>query len=167
MRQKTCLKETCLAAWGKHLVAEKKKAEAKKWQQEKKEIKAKHMKFSDWLALLQVVFNNWVRERDKGKLCISCDSVIYGTGNASHFFSVGSYPNLRFHEDNCHLSCIQCNKHLGGNLVEYGIRLPSRIGEDRYKELMEQRNVELHLTLPEVQAMISDYKQRIKKLKEA
>jgi hypothetical protein len=49
-----------------------KKQNAKNWKQEKKEIKIKLMSKSDYLNILQKVFNTYIRQRDKLKPCISC-----------------------------------------------------------------------------------------------
>ena len=37
-----------------------------------------------------VVFRKFIRERDKGKKCISCPS--YNITDASHYYSAGHYP---------------------------------------------------------------------------
>ena len=85
------------------------------------------------LKKCQFYFNKYIRQRDEGKQCISCDS--YNTAHASHYYSAGHYPTLRFHEDNCHLSCVRCNTYLHGNLIQYGKRLTERIGKDKFDKL--------------------------------
>lgn len=143
-----------------------KKENAKAWQAEKKERKEKLLTTSDWLQLLQTVFNEWVRFRDAGLECVSCGCDMRNRkGNASHYFSVGSYPNLRIDEDNVHNGCVPCNQHKGGNLIEYGLRLPLRIGQERFEALKERRQQELKLTLPEIKELILDYRNRIRELK--
>ena len=87
----------------------------------------------------QTAFNAYIRERDKGKKCISCDTLLGGEPNtydAGHYRSVGSAPHMRFVEDNVHGQCKHCNNWLGGNHVEYRKRLLERIGE-RQLELLE------------------------------
>ena len=78
-------------------------------------------------------FHKFIRERDKGKPCVSCGS--YNTSDASHFYSAGNFPQTRFNEDNVHLSCRKCNYFLSGNLIPYRIELINRIGEDRFDRL--------------------------------
>ena len=85
------------------------------------------------LKKCQFYFNKYIRQRDEGKQCISCDS--YNTAHASHFYSAGHYSTLRFNELNCHASCVRCNKFLHGNLLEYRQRLPERIGLDKFNNL--------------------------------
>jgi hypothetical protein len=78
-------------------------------------------------------FRKFIRERDKGEKCISCDS--YNTSDASHFYSAGKYPALEFDPDNCHLACRKCNYFLSGNLLEYRKRLIERIGQEKVARL--------------------------------
>lgn len=87
----------------------------------------------------QTAFNAYIRARDVGKPCISCDKPLDGGANtfdAGHYRSVGSAPHMRFVEDNVHGQCKHCNNWLAGNHVEYRKRLLDRIG-DRQLELLE------------------------------
>lgn len=158
--QVTC-SVNCSIAYSK---SKETKKQAKQWANEKKERKTALMSHSEWLKLLQVVFNTFIRERDKNKPCISCGCKVK-KGHASHFFSVGSHPNLRFNEDNVHLSCIECNLYLHGNLVEYTLRLPDRIGKEKFYNLLKLKNIDLKLSIPEIQEKIKEYKNKIKQLK--
>jgi len=143
-----------------------KKQRTKEWQKEKKVIKQSLETKKDVLKAAQIVFNTYIRLRDKNKPCVSCGKKLVGNDvNASHFFSVGAYPNLRFNEDNVHNSCISCNKHKHGNQKEYDLRLPNRIGVERYNKLLEDRHKPLKLSFDEVKELIAIYKQKIKELK--
>jgi hypothetical protein len=143
-----------------------KKQRSKEWKEQKKVIKQSLETKSDVLKAAQIVFNTYIRLRDKDKNCVSCDKKLVGNDvNASHFFSVGAYPNLRFNEDNVHNSCISCNQHKHGNQKEYDLRLPNRIGVERYNKLLEDRNKPLKMSLDEVKELIYIYKQKIKELK--
>lgn len=93
------------------------------------------------VKLAQVAFNSFVRARDAGKTCISCDKplpseAIGGAFDCGHYRSVGSAPHMRFVEDNAHGQCKHCNQYLAGNHVEYRQRLIERIGL-RSVELIE------------------------------
>ena len=125
-----------------------------------KEMKKGLLTYSDHLNALQIVFNNYIRKRDKGQPCVSCWAYV-DKGNASHYFSVGAYPNLRFNEFNVHLSCVECNLHKHGNIVEYGLRLPKRIGQDEFDRLILEKDEPLKLTIPEIKTLIQKYKQLI------
>lgn len=137
-------------------------AEKKVWHKEKKERAEKLRTRTEWLNILQVVFNKYIRERDKNKPCISCGKSLIGKFDAGHYFAVGSYPNLRFNENNVHGQCVYCNQHLHGNHVEYGIQLIKRIGQFDYDKLMMLRNDPLKMTLFEIKQKIKLYKLLIK-----
>ena len=135
----------------------------KEWAKEKKELKEKIKTHSDWLNDLQKLFNKFINLRDKGKPCISCGVDLTNKPvNASHYFSVGSSPSIRFDEDNCHSSCIKCNMNLHGNIAEYTLYLPLRIGYLRFEALQQKRNETVKLTIPEIKEKIEFYKQKIK-----
>lgn len=146
------------------LVKKKKEKDKKDWDIEKKAIKEKLKTHSEWLNDFQRIFNQYIRTRDKGKTCISCGNPLSGKYDSGHFFSVGAYPNLRFNEDNAHGQCVACNQHKHGNITEYSLNLPLRIGNDRFIILLESRNQPLKLTTEEIKEKINYYKQKIKSL---
>ena len=148
-----------------HAIEYLKRQRSKEWRQQKKEIKQKLETKSEVLKAAQIVFNTYIRLRDKGKPCISCGSKLGKTYHAGHMFSVGSYPNLRFHENNVHGQCIECNLHKHGNVKEYDLRLQNLLSKEEYSELLESRNKPLKLSLDEVKELIAIYKQKIKELK--
>src|SRR3990172_3950223 len=89
----------------------KEKKEAKDWKVKKKSLKDSLKTHKDYLKILQAVFNSFIKFKDKDQKCISCDCDMVGRkGDASHYYSVGANANLRFNEDNCHLSCVPCNQ---------------------------------------------------------
>jgi hypothetical protein len=76
-------------------------------------------------------FNGFIRARDHGKPCISCDRPHDPTPNAwdaGHYRSVGSAKHMQFVEDNVHGQCKHCNHRLAGNHVAYRAGLIARIG---------------------------------------
>ena len=85
---------------------------------------------------LGIAFRGWVRARDEGKPCISCDKPLIKTGklggdyDAGHYRSVGSAKHLEFDERNVHGQCKYCNDKLKGNPQGYRPRLIDRIGLD-------------------------------------
>ena len=137
-------------------------AEAKVWKERKKVMIENTRTRTEWLALLQIVFNKYIRLRDANKPCISCDRPLTSKFDAGHFFSVGRYPNLRFCEDNVHGQCVHCNQHLHGNHLEYNERIQHRISSFNYVVLMNKRNDDLKLTLDEIKELIKVYKLKIK-----
>ena len=121
---------------------------------------------SDYLKILQIVFNSYIRLRDKDQPCISCGTISSQIKyDAGHFYSVGAYPNLRFNELNVHKQCSNnCNLNKHGNFAEYNMKLPERIGLDAYQKLMNERNIPLKLSIPEIQELIKIYKLKLKTL---
>lgn len=94
------------------------------------------------LRAAQAAFNAFIRERDKRLNCICCgrttndfDLVTGSRWDAGHYRSVGSAPELRFNEDNCHKQAVYCNRNLSGNVVMYRKGLIDRIGVERVEAL--------------------------------
>ena len=90
----------------------------------------------------QAAFNRYIRARDKGKPCISCNRLISDhpslTGHSmdcGHYRSVGAAAHLRYNTYNAHSQCVSCNRDLSGNVVDYRICLIRRIGIDRVEQL--------------------------------
>lgn len=125
--------------------ANREKKEKEKKKQINKEKKAFYANDEKSLKLkAQDMFNKYIRTRDKGNVCISCDAVP-DKGHASHFYSVGGHSAVRFNTDNVHLSCIKCNLHLHGNLVPYKVKLIEKIGLERFNNLTEKsRDIKLY-----------------------
>jgi len=151
----------CATIYAKEI---ERKKEDKEWRNKKKAIKESLKTHSDYLKEFQVVFNKYIRERDKGKPCISCKNILKGKYDAGHYFSVGNYPGLRFNEDNCFGQCVHCNQWRGGNLHEYRDNLEVRIGIKRLNELESKRNDSNKLSIPELIELKVIYKDKTKKL---
>ena len=140
---------------------------AKKWKKEKKKLKEGLMTHKDWVKIAQKSFNSYVRERDRGKLCISCNKLLNAKFDAGHCFPAGHYPNIRFDEDNVHGQCVECNQHKHGNQAEYLLRLPARIGQEKVDELVKRKDESNKLSIPELQELVKEYKEKRKKLLES
>ena len=138
-----------------------KEKQDKDWKKEKAIIREKIKTKSDYMRELQRTFNKYIRLRDKGKPCISCGRPLREKYDAGHCFSVGAYPNLRFNEDNVHGQCVACNQHKHGNVTEYTINLPKRIGYERYGALLDKRKDPKNYSVWDVQEMINVYKEKI------
>lgn len=132
---------------------------------ELKELRDKHKDRGYYMGKLQEVFNRFIRLRDGKEPCISCGTTKPVMMSAGHFFTVGSYPNLRFNEDNVHKQCwYNCNSKKSGNLAEYRPRLIRKIGEERFAQLEALKNEPLRLTLDEIKEKIEYYKMKCKEL---
>ena len=143
-----------------------KKKQANKIKQVNKEVKILKEKIkttSDYLKEVQKVFNQWIRLRDKGLNCISCNKPPKKE-NAGHYRSVGSSPNLRFEPLNVHLQCEYCNTYQHGNLIPYRQNLIKKIGVELV-EWLESNHEPKHYSKPDLIIMKQDYKEKIRKLK--
>jgi hypothetical protein len=138
---------------------------AKEWNKEKVKRKKDLMTVQDWLKIAQQTFNAYIRERDKGKPCISCGNDKPKKVNAGHFFSSGGHKAVTFDEQNVHLQCEYCNTYLSGNLINYRKGLIQRIGEDGLEQLEQRANATAKFTREELQELTKEYKQKIKQLK--
>ncbi len=118
----------------------------------------------DFMNMTQVVFNRFIRERDKHENCISCGKHINGVRHASHYLSAGGHSNVRYHEDNVWVSCYKCNVMLSGNQVEYRKRLIDKIGIERVEWLESNGATERRYTKEELREIMKEYKQKVKKL---
>lgn len=115
-------------------------------------------------AELQMVFNSYIRERDKDKPCISCGQ--YKPLQAGHFYTVKQYDGLRFDEDNVHGECAYCNLFDGMHLLKYAENLKLRIGKERFAELERRANIYKQdghkWTRSELMGLIWYYKNKLK-----
>jgi hypothetical protein len=140
------------------------KKDARDWTKQKRELKDKLLTHKDYLQLLQKVFNQYIRLRDKDLGCISCGTrkdVEYAAG---HFYPT-TYQFLRFNEDNVHKQCNKhCNMMLRGNLNEYRPALELKIGVERLQWLHAHRHDKLDLSIPEIKDLIKFYKLKTKSL---
>lgn len=105
----------------------------------------------------QVVFNKWIRERDKDEPCISCHQ-IKDKYHAGHFVAQGFSGFLRYYENNCHKQCVGCNLFKRGNLLEYRESLVKKLGEKEVNWMWEHRHDTKKYTREELLEIIERYK---------
>lgn len=156
--QHYCLKEECVKEWLRSL-------KEKQWKARKKELQEDLKTVQDLLKETQVVFNAYIRERDKGKPCISCGNSKPKKVNAGHYYSSGGHKAVTFDESNVHLQCEHCNTFLSGNLIEYRKRLIERIGISEVERLEKVAQNERKYTREELREIKEKYKQKIKDLR--
>ena len=153
----------CFANWA----ADNVKALAKKGQKiERKRIKTKKASLKtkgDHAKEAQTAFNRFIRLRDEAQPCISCGSYHTGQYHAGHYRSVGSTPELRFEEDNCHKQCSVCNNHKSGNLINYRINLIKKIGLQRV-EWLEGPHEPKHYTIEQLNEIKKHYRAKARLL---
>ena len=114
------------------------------------------------VIIAQTWCNKYIRKRDEGKGCVSCESATFT--DAGHFYSVGSTPSLRFNKDNVHGQCVYCNQHRHANIHAYAERLPLRIGKESFDKLKSLKNGITKYDNTELVELKEHYKQKIKAL---
>lgn len=154
----------CAIEYAKH---KRELKEKRDWNKKKKQVEEDLRTHSQWMGLLQEVFNHFIRLRDYHQPCISCPTT-QAKWDAGHFFPKGNYPAVTIDEDNVHKQCSQCNQHEGGNIHAYRPALIRKIGKDRFDELdRKAHQTELKLSVPEIKELIAHYKKKVKELKKS
>lgn len=157
---KYCLADECIRAF----VAEVKE---KAWKETKTRMKNELETVQDIVKAAQIVFNKYIRERDKGLNCISCDKPIRkGNVDAGHMWSAGGHSNLRFNEFNVNAQCSRpCNKDKSGDINNYRLGFIKRYGEDKLSELDSIAHIERKFTKDELKEIIKKYKELVRDMK--
>jgi hypothetical protein len=156
---KFCLKDECVRAFVEE-------AKAAQWKKTKVKLKNDLKTTTDWLKEAQKVFNTFIRLRDCGKPCVSCNGSLGEKYDAGHYFSMGGHKAVTFNEDNVHAQCVTCNRYKHGNLLEYQIGIEKRIGPERLLELHEKAHDVRKYTADELKEIIKKYKNLCKKFGE-
>lgn len=153
---KFCLKDECIKAFVEEV-------KVKQWKETKIKMKNDLKTTQDWLKEAQTIFNKYVRLRDMGLVCVSCQQPPKKK-NCGHYFSQGGHSNVRFDEDNCHLQCEHCNTFLSGNLLNYQIGIQKRIGAQKLLELQERAHLTKKWSIEELKQIIQTYKTKVREL---
>lgn len=143
--QKYCLEDDeCIKAFNEFVKESKEKQKVK----QKKEFAIVEIKYNEDKKLTAALLNTktqvhaYVRKRDEGKDCVSCGKPYESSFEAGHHYSAYSYLTLKFNLDNIHGQCKYCNRHLESNFDNYALRLPERIGQERYNKLVELAGID-------------------------
>lgn len=152
--QKYCFKDECIRVFVE-------KTKEQQWKKTKAKAKLDLMTLSDYLKLAQQVFNKFIRLRDKGNVCISCQKKPLKE-NAGHFFNANNHYNVRFDERNVHLQCEHCNTYLSGNLLEYRTNLINKIGNSEFLILEAEARKTRKFTKEELKEIMAIYKKKCK-----
>ena len=162
---KFCEKEACRTKMIQAVLTKQSEAKEKKQRKVTKGKKEALKTKSEHLKDTQTIFNKFIRLRDKDLPCISWQKFHTGQYHAGHYMSVGSTPELRFHELNNNKQCSVCNNHKHGNLIHYRVNLIIKIGEKAVEGLEGFNNLK-HYTIEDLKYLQAHYKGLIKELKE-
>ena len=154
--QKNCFEPLCVSDWINEV-------KEKNWKRKKAKMKMDLMTLSDYVKLAQQVFNKYIRLRDAGNVCISCQKKPLKS-NAGHFYNANNHWSVRFDERNVHLQCEHCNTYLSGNLIYYRENLLKKIGIEEFENLSAEAMKTRKFTIEELKEIIATYKKKIKEL---
>jgi len=130
--------------------------------------KKQERKLQSHLNITKTLVHRYIRERDKGKPCISCGAPYKDDFDAGHFYPAGKFTALKFDTDNIHGQCIQCNRYKEGEFEMYSLSLPNRIGIQRYNELVKRADLSIKSVKKwnreELKEIIKDVKEKLKTL---
>ena len=119
------------------------------------------------IGKLDNIFSKFIRLRDcgNGGRCISCGKMItFNTSDCGHFFS-RRYYSVRWHEDNCHAQCRQCNRFEEGNKYYYGKKLEIKIGLERLKRIELLKNSPMKFSEIDLKLLIEKYTKKVNEYK--
>lgn len=139
---------------------EKKRKEHK----EAQKIEAQGQSKKQLFQTARIVFNAFIRERDKNKKCICCGKELGSDYQCGHYFSGGGHASVIFNENNAHAQRFDCNMEKAGNNTEYGIRLEKLIGKDEFELLRAEAYETKSYSIDELLRIIRHYKQQTKAL---
>lgn len=112
-------------------------------------------------GMLWTVFSKYIRQRDLGKPCITCNKTLHlGDIQAGHYAPVGNSPlSLWFNETNVNGECPRCNADFHGwHLVPMRKNLVKRYSETAIEEIDAIQQVKRAVKWEE-----HEYVERIKK----
>lgn len=143
---------------------QKQKKRRKELSQKKEEL----MTIPEIIKRVQQKVNQYVRMRDLGKTCVSCDQILHADlkYDAGHFYST-QYSHLRFDYSNIHGQCVKCNQHEHSNPHEYRRRIISRIGLCELQRLDETARIPVKWTREELYRIMDDAIAKIKSIRDA
>lgn len=117
---------------------------------------------SYYVKLAQASFNAFIRERDIGQVCISCQKPPKKV-QAGHYKTTAARPDIRFHPFNNNLQCFHCNVHKSGAIDLYRPNLIKKIGLKNV-EWLEQEQPLQNLTVDDLKDIKQYYKEQLKQL---
>lgn len=126
-------------------------------------------KISNLLINIRYVCHNYIKERDKGKPCVSCGEPWHEGHQAGHWKKAETYSVLRFHENNVHNQCQGCNLMKDGNVQMYSDRITERITLKQKQEIehiaAESKKGHHKWSKPELIEIREYYKKKMNELK--
>lgn len=112
------------------------------------EKQEKDRKSLNWLLKNTVIAcHKYIRKRDQGKPCISCQEPYNSKHQAGHFYKAELFSTLKFDETNIFGQCMGCNIHKEGNESQYRAHIQKRLSKyefDRLNKLAKEDKLSNH-----------------------
>lgn len=163
-----CLQtDECIKAFNQWVKDEKEKANKRKWQKEKKELKERIKTKSDYEKDLQKEINTIVRLIDKDTFCHSTKKPLNAKFDAGHVMSCGSNPTIRFNLFNIYAQSVYANQYLSGDQINF-LNVLSEVHGLEHKEYvlsLKSRYKLIKLSIKDLKEKIQIARQIVKELK--
>lgn len=164
--QKVCSPK-CAGEWVRQQNASEALKLKRKERKDRRDAMEKVKRKGDLKKEAETACNAYIRFRDRKLPCISCNEYARsGYYDAGHFRAKSVEPALRFHEDNIHKQCVQCNQHEHANLTLYEMRLILKIGKAKV-EWLKGPHPAAHFTHEELRQIRDGYRKALRELKKA
>jgi len=157
----------------KKVTADKARQEAKKAIAERKLTREKLLNLKPlkfWKKKAKTALHAYIRARDEGKECASCETILRKLGrvggdyDAGHFRSVGSAKHMEMVELNIWGQCKSCNDFGNGMFQAYEEKLVTRIGREAV-DALKNDNEPRRYRKEDYQQIEAHYKAKLKELK--
>jgi len=119
---------------------------------------------SYYVKQAQAAFNAYIRKRDEGSVCISCQKPPKKI-NCGHYKTTKARPDIRFHQFNGNIQCEHCNTWKSGAIDLYRPNLIKKIGEKNVEWLESEQPMQ-NLTQDDLIEIKEYYKEQLKLLKD-
>lgn len=117
---------------------------------------------------LDKIFSEYIRLRDSKNgmfKCCSCGQLKpYSQADCGHFIN-RRWTATRWREDNCHAQCRSCNRFDEGCAIGYTLFMIDKYGKDHVEYLNSLKNAGCKFSEWELQALIDEYKAKLKEIK--
>lgn len=121
------------------------------------------------ISELDEVYSLYIRLRDTDSFgygrCITCGlRVHYKLADCGHGIS-RHHMATRFDERNCGLQCQTCNRYEGGEQEKFAQAVDKKYGHGTWEILQTLSRSTFKLTRPEIEEMVTYYRDKVKSMK--
>lgn len=113
---------------------------------------------------VQTWCHRFIKERDKGKPCVSCGQPWSDDHQAGHWKKASDYSTLKYWEFNIHNQCKGCNLMKDGNVQRYADRILKRISPEQKQEIermcIQEKQMDFKWDRQELEELRDYYKEK-------